>query len=243
MKKIICKNCGAEYSENLSKCPYCNTMNKKGAYRSFRLQFSSFIDRLLGLQEKAEKTVSRTIVFALLRSFIIIFIVIGMAFLFSLFSNTNYYNDREYDEKTYEKIIWIENNLDKLNEAYYKNDYDTVSKMLTEKNSIAYAWNHYRSFELSKEFDFLMNDRTMSVILLRDMLYYLYYPDYFATGKFADEEEKAKYINNCEAIYEYLEAYGFDRDELSDIYNKHKDNYGYVSANDLDPYLKGANNG
>ncbi|MBO4537736.1 MAG: zinc-ribbon domain-containing protein, partial [Erysipelotrichaceae bacterium] len=32
MKELICKNCGAAYPEDTEYCPYCGTMNKKGAY-------------------------------------------------------------------------------------------------------------------------------------------------------------------------------------------------------------------
>lgn len=239
MKKIICKNCGAEYDENLSKCPYCSTMNKKGAYRNFRLQFSSFIDRLIGLADEAERSVSRTIARSLFRALIIVVIVIALAAVFAYFANTNYYNDKEYDQKTYEKIVWVEDNLDRLNKAYEDKDYDTVSKLLAERNSISYSWIHYRAYELDRQYERMMDGLDLSEYTLRDLLYYLYYPDYYASGRFADEEEELAYKQQCAAIIAYLEGYGFDEEGLAGIYKKHKDSYGYLDSADLKQYLKG----
>ena len=31
VKKIICNSCGAEFEDTLPECPYCGTMNYKGA--------------------------------------------------------------------------------------------------------------------------------------------------------------------------------------------------------------------
>ena len=31
VKKIICSSCGAEFEDTLPKCPYCGSLNYKGA--------------------------------------------------------------------------------------------------------------------------------------------------------------------------------------------------------------------
>ena len=76
MKKVVCKNCGAQYTDDLAKCPYCGTMHKRGAYRQFRKKISDMIDSMLGLKEKAQASVSRIILLSLLRSALIIAVVI-----------------------------------------------------------------------------------------------------------------------------------------------------------------------
>ena len=53
IKMMICKNCGGQFPDTLAKCPYCGTMNKKGAYRDFRRKVSAVIDRLLNLKEES----------------------------------------------------------------------------------------------------------------------------------------------------------------------------------------------
>nr|MCR5067476.1 zinc-ribbon domain-containing protein [Erysipelotrichaceae bacterium] len=104
MKQIICKNCGASYGEDTEYCPYCGTMNKKGAYKGFRKSVSGLIDRMLGMKEETHRSVSRTIASAMLRSLIMIAVIIGLAFLCSLAFNVNYHNDPEYDQKTLTNI-------------------------------------------------------------------------------------------------------------------------------------------
>ena len=78
MKTVKCKNCGASFDENLEKCPYCGTMNKKGAYRSFRLKIVSMIDSVLGLKDDIHNSVSKIIWNSLLRAVILIAQTVGL---------------------------------------------------------------------------------------------------------------------------------------------------------------------
>ena len=104
MSKVRCKNCGAVFDAKLSYCPYCGTMNQRGAYAEFRMKISSLIDSMFGLKEDVQKSVSRIILSSLLRSLVIIAAIIGIAFGFSRTAQVNYYNDPEYDQKAYEEL-------------------------------------------------------------------------------------------------------------------------------------------
>ena len=68
MSIVQCKNCGVGFDGGLSYCPYCGTMNKRGAYAEFRGKISSLIDSMLGLKDNVEKSVSRIVLSSLLRS-------------------------------------------------------------------------------------------------------------------------------------------------------------------------------
>ena len=34
-KRIICSSCGAEFDNDMAKCPYCGTMNYEGAEKEY----------------------------------------------------------------------------------------------------------------------------------------------------------------------------------------------------------------
>ena len=117
MSKVRCKSCGAVFDAGLSYCPYCGVMNKRGAYAEFRGKISSLTDAMFGLKEDVQQSVSRMILSSLLRSLLFIAVIVGAAYAFSRTAQVNYYNDPEYDQKAYEEIVWMDENLDKLNEA------------------------------------------------------------------------------------------------------------------------------
>ena len=72
--KIICKNCGGSFDSKLSKCPYCSTMNKKGAYRNYRGSVSDIIDQMFGLKFENFETRRKVVFMAILRGLIIVFV-------------------------------------------------------------------------------------------------------------------------------------------------------------------------
>ena len=44
VKKIICNSCGAEFEDTLPKCPYCGSLNYKGAE-------AEYLGKLEGMRE------------------------------------------------------------------------------------------------------------------------------------------------------------------------------------------------
>ena len=243
MKEVTCKNCGAVFSENLAKCPYCGTMNKKGAYRRFREKISEMIDSMLGLKDEAYRSISRMILLSIFRSLIMIAIVIGIAFVCSRFAKVNYYNDREYDEEAYETILWEDENLDKLEEAYKNDDFDTIEKLYYENSSVVSHWTHYPDYTLKKKFRDINNRTYFSEYVLTDVLYFLFYPDYYAGYNSFSKINKENYELMCQSLITMMNQEGFSEAKMEEIYRKHADAYGYLRASDLKEYLEEGKNG
>ena len=239
MKQVSCKNCGAVYDETLAKCPYCGTMNKKGAYRQFRLKIVSMIDGMLGLRDDVHRSISRTILLSLLRSLILIAIVVGLAFIASRFANVNYYNDREYDEKAYETILWEDENLEKLEEAYQSGDYKTIEKLYYENSRVVSNWPHYVSYCLRSKYQTIMNKDKVDKYKLEKVLYFLYYPEYYAGYNSTKKIDKEEYGQMKESVIEMMEENGFSEGRLEEIYREKADEFGYLSAYDLEEYFNG----
>lgn len=244
MKKITCKNCGGVFSEELDKCPYCSTMNKKGAYSKFRGKISNIIDQLLGLGDEAERSVSMIIFLSILRALVICAMVIGLAFVIALFRNVNYYNDKSYDERLLRNINWENENIATLNEAYANNDLETIDKLYDENSEVVYRWQHFPAYYLKSVYQYLTEDEYFDEYSLADNLYFIYFPDYYtSTVNVMSEEEIQEYENLKKDIIDRLVQKGYTEKELKDIYDSNKDQYGYLTASDLEKYVKGGSNG
>lgn len=243
MKKVTCKNCGAIFNDDLDKCPYCGTMNKKGAYKKFRQKVASFIDSLLGLKEDTHRSISKGIFMSLLRSLIMIAVIVFLAFLFSRGMNVNYYNDKEYDEKALEEILWADENMDKLDEAYQNGDFKTIEKLYYQNSRVVSKWSHYSIYTLKSEFNKIKEYDNVSVYSMEKVLYFLFYPDYYCRYNGLSQDEKEEYELMKQSVITDMNSKGYTETQLEEIYRKYADGYGYLSIADLSDYLKGENDG
>lgn len=236
---IRCKNCGGVYDESLDRCPYCSTMNKAGSYAKFRRKVNDIIDSVLGLKEEVGRSVSHNILMALIRGFFIIAIIVGLAYLFSLSVNTNYYNDRKYDEDALKKIEWVNENIDELNRAYLDGDFAKVDELLYQRDSISYQWEYYSPYQMKRAFETVMTGKDyFPASALQDALYFLYYPDYFFYYDKLSAEDKQLYESYCAQVKEKYAGLGYTEKELKDIYEQCSDD-GYLKTSDLEKYVKG----
>lgn len=168
--KIKCKNCGGTFSDDLEKCPYCSTMNKKGAYKKYRFEFSNMADQMLGLKEETNKSVSKQILTSFLYSLLLIVIVLGLAFVFASLTNVSYTQDVKYDKETKERLIWEDENLEKLEEAYENKDINTISKLEYDNYHVVYNWKHYPWYILNQMHDEIINSDEMNEYDLEKIL-------------------------------------------------------------------------
>ena len=243
MSTVKCKNCGSVFDSRLSSCPYCGTMNKRGAYAEFRMKISSLIDAMLGLKEDVERSVSRIVLSSLLRALIIIAVIIGLAFAFSRTAQVNYYNDPEYDQKAYEEIVWMDENLDRLNEAYDSGDYKAIEKLYYQQAHAVQNWSRYPSYCLKYALSKIEDEDRFDAYLFQRMLYFLFYPEYFTGYNGMSKVDKGEYAEMRGAVLAALESRGYSLSELEEIYKKCSDSYGYIDSNLLKEYIREGGNG
>ena len=243
MSKVRCKNCGAIFDARMSYCPCCGTMNKRGAYAEFRMKISSVIDAMLGLKENVQQSVSRIILSSLLRSLIFITAIIGLAFAFSRTAQVNYYNDPEYDQQAYEEILWMDENLDRLNEAYESGDYKTIEKLYYEQSQAVRSWSRYPSYTLKSTFEKLNAEDRLEVYQLQQMMHFIFHPEYYTGYNGMTRVDENEYAAMREALISKLESRGYAYSELEEIFARCSDSYGYVDGDLLREYVKEGGNG
>ena len=238
MSKVKCKNCGSVFDSKLSCCPYCGTMNKRGAYAEFRMKISSLIDSMLGLKEDVEKSVSRIVLSSFLRALIFIAVIVGIAFLFSRTAQVNYYNDPKYDQQAYEEIVWMDENIDKLNQAYESGDYKTIEKLSYQQSHAVRNWSHYASYTLKYAYQKIETEDRFDVYSFQKMLYFIFYPEYITGYNGMSKVDKGEYAEMQDAVIAALEEKGYSHAELEEIYKKCSDSYGYLDSELLKKNMK-----
>lgn len=238
MKQVTCRNCGAVFDENLEKCPYCGTMNRRGAYRSFRGTVAGMVDEMLGLKDTVNQSTGRMVLSAFLRSLVLIIVVIALAYAFSGAARIDYYSDPEYDEKAYETITWEDENLEKLDAAYEKKDFATIKSLYADNSTVVQNWSHYADYVLEERYQSIREYPRFSYFELQNVLYFLYFPDYFTYGHGMETMDTARYEELRQELLQWMKEKGYTEQELEDIYKKHADGYGYLNVSDLEQYVK-----
>ena len=59
VKKIICSSCGAEFEDILPKCPYCGSLNYKGAEAEYLGKLESMRQDMQQLEQVPEKELKK----------------------------------------------------------------------------------------------------------------------------------------------------------------------------------------
>ncbi|MBQ6559413.1 MAG: hypothetical protein IJL85_01140 [Erysipelotrichaceae bacterium] len=239
-----CKNCGGIFSDELDKCPYCGTMNKKGAYKKYRQKIRDIIDRVFGLKAEAYNSISKLILMSILRGLLMILIVIGLAYLASRFMRVNYFNDPKYDQEAYDDIMWEEENIDKLNEAFENNDFSLINTLYYQNTRVVGRWSHYDTYCLRKQYQDVsgtLDSSYFNTYELTKVLYFLCDPDYFCSPEKWTQDDWNEYEEDRRQIISRMEEKGYSEQELVEIYETHADEYGYLTASELDKYLKEGN--
>ncbi len=238
MSTVQCRNCGSFFNASRSSCPYCGTMNKRGAYAEFRMKISSLIDSMLGLKENVEKSVSRIVLSSLLRSMIFIAVIIGIAFAFSRTAQVNYRNDPKYDQQAYEEITWMNDNLAKLNEAYESGDMKAVEKLYYQQPNAVRTWSRYPSYALKLGYQKIKGEDRFDAYRFQRMLHLIFKPEIFTGYNGMNRVDEAEYEEMRDDLIAELEERGYSLSELEEIYEKCTDSYGYVDSDLLKEYVK-----
>ena len=143
---MVCRNCGAEIDDKATSCPYCNAMQYDASEAEYMNNLYKMNSQMDNLDDEANKYVFSSV----LKSAAIIIICIAAAVLIGIFWGFMRYradnNSSAERKKIHQSIEWYDNNVSKLDEAYAKADYNTVSELVDGykgNSSVIQKWNHY----------------------------------------------------------------------------------------------------
>ena len=118
-KQVICSSCGAKFRQSLPKCPYCDTLNYKGAEAEYmgRLQnLRGEVEKLGDVPEqetrKEMQKQKRHVKAILLILFLVAAVVAGIVGLKKLLSRDDFEADSQ------EEVLWQKEMFPLLDELY-----------------------------------------------------------------------------------------------------------------------------
>ncbi len=145
-KQISCPTCGASFSEELPRCPYCGTMYYKGSEKEYLNKLNDVKDDLEDLSDigKSEATAAIRKRFKVTMIILAVIIVLlgGALVLYRIIDNRMY--NRSY-EKDY---LWLNEHTPELDAMYNENRYEDLleyyySLLEEDIDAPIYLWEHY----------------------------------------------------------------------------------------------------
>lgn len=236
MAMIICPSCGGEFDELEAKCPYCDSMNPKGAEAKFMDDLDDKIEDLEELvdspdaggsyvneiKESSASAISRGTKIA-----IAILAVVGIVALIGFVLS-----ERDNSKANYaDELVWQNETFAELDALYEEEKYDEIIKRIDkyeDQEHEVWSWQHYnyiqtlaRYYDLKEELKYLDEEdddserKDISQLLVYDT-FYLVFREY--EKEVTDEAELVK----LEPIYEDArtiahERLGFDDAKLKKL--------------------------
>ena len=223
MSIIKCENCGAEYSSELSVCPYCGAENFRRSQKEqldYLKKKKEETEALYELPSKKARKATRNSTWVLIFAAVLVVFVTACMFIISGINNNNRIKKRE-------ELLSL------LEEAYLKNDYEQIGKILDENEIYQSSFDKYldlsevyRDYTVARE-GLKDLDNSFIQFLSEDELADLIDSDLERLINALSELEKMKtngFIKDEEQGYEYLKGlimeifigYGISEDIISD---------------------------
>ena len=233
---MVCRNCGAEIDDKATSCPYCNAMQYDASEAEYMNNLYKMNSQMDNLDDEANKYVFSSVLC------IAAAVLIGIFWGFMRYRADN--NSSAERKKIHQSIEWYDNNVSKLDEAYAKADYNTVSELVDGykgNSSVIRKWNHY-SFknDMLSEYEFDSGFRRSL-----DLVYFSknIKSDYMGRYYLACSDDEKKIVDGwVESAYDFLEnKAGITQEEIdSFMISLYPDGYyDYKAGKDYeDKYYK-----
>lgn len=246
VKKIICSSCGAEFEDTLPKCPYCGSLNYKGAEAEYLGKLEGVRRDMQQLEQVPEKELKKKL--KKKQKFVIkllILLAALAAILAIIVFRARYIEPRDARAD----YLWEKENFPVLDRLYREQDFEGLTDFYEQaviEDRVIDRWEH------SGIFTRLMSCRNAREYLtleqsgetLRDYQEIQLLDDYWIlrgleySGGMSEEDK--------EYIRPYVEAtlnsladrYTFTAEEEKKFEDSLRNNYGYPRYEDCEEYIK-----
>lgn len=244
-KKKSCPFCAAEYLDNLPACPYCGTMNYKGAEAEYLEKLENVrtdMENLGDVPVQEMKKEFRSTLRFMWKVFIGIAILAVLLIVWYAWINHEPERDPQAD------YLWKQTNYPIFDELYEKRDYEELVRRYreaVENDQLIYDWEHdYFCGALDDLFyveailERLAAGEELSDYYYEDLVYYGWKYDGFYLEEHLTEEEielitpyVEHYLEDFHARWEFTEK---ERAEFTEHMNEH---YGHPSFDLCEDYI------
>lgn len=244
-KMIVCNSCGAEFGSEEPKCPYCKTMNYKGAEKEYFAKLEEVradMEELSAVpKEEAKKELKKQGSF--MKKILLVVLVLA-ALLFAV----HYFVEKSYERDNKADFIWQETNFPIMDELYEAGKYEELVEFYTqaeEEGKPAYAWEHTAFVRVYVSVQDYYHDLTYMEEHeeIEEWMYGLFLWNqwdiyrYLFSGELT-EEELAYFADDFAAVEQSLKNdWDFDEETYQKFYTAITEPYGGVSFEDCDAYI------
>ncbi len=247
-KMVVCDSCGAEFEENLAKCPYCGSMNVKGAEREYMEKLEDVQDDMEELEDapldELNDTVKKQGRF-LLKVFLVVLAVVGILALAFFFMERRY----QWDPKA--EYAWQQEYYPRLNQLYEEGDYDGMVDLameaMGEDNAAIWKWEHYDFYEAyfnCRDFDEMHNRLGKEKLLNSE--YILLFQEEWRLVLLEENDQVKLTDRDWEVLRPYIERagealssdWGMSEEEYEKLWNLAKENYYIMSYEDCRDFVE-----
>ena len=239
VKKIICSSCGAEFEDTLPKCPYCGSLNYKGAE-------AEYLGKLEGMRQDMQKELKKKL--KKKQKFVIkllILLAALAAILAVIVFRVRYIEPRDARAD----YLWEKENFPVLDRLYQEQDFEGLTDFYEQaviEDRVINRWEHSgiftRLMSCQNAREYLALEQSGET--LRDYQETQLLDDYWIlrgleySGGMSEEDK--------EYIRPYVEAtlnsladrYTFTAEEEKKFEDSLRNNYGYPRYEDCEEYIK-----
>lgn len=144
--KYICKSCGAEIDDSMSKCPYCDTLIAAGAE-------TEYMDKLYDIQEDLQEL--KEIPYEAVREEVrhqgrrIGKIIIITMIIVLIFAALFLWQEKKYERDNTADYIWGQENFPAMTEMYENEEYEELEAFYMDAlmdDKPVWNWEYYEEF-------------------------------------------------------------------------------------------------
>lgn len=250
VKKIVCSSCGAEFDDTLPKCPYCGSLNYKGAEAEYLGKLEGMRQDMQQLGQVPEQELKQKL--KKKQKFVIrVFIVVAVlaAVLAAIVFRVRYVEPR--DAKA--DYLWEKENFPVLDRLYQAKDFEGLADFYEQaiaEDRLIDRWEHSgiftRLMSCQNAREYLALEQSGDTLLtyqevqLLDDYWILRGLDYGGLNLTeADKEYIRPYVE--ETLNSMADRYTFTEEEEKKFEDSLRNNYGYPNYKDCEEYIKNHN--
>lgn len=144
---MICPNCGGEFADWALKCPYCGSVNDKGAEKEYMKHMDELRKRLDNLDEESAADYNKSMSKTIKRLLIAIGTILAAAAVILIIVFVIKKNETQKSDNFYiAEKAWQTEEYKKLDAMYDEGDYDGILEEYYETLNGDYSitsWKHY----------------------------------------------------------------------------------------------------
>ena len=247
VKKIICNSCGAEFEDTLPKCPYCGSLNYKGAEAEYLGKLEGMREDMQQLEKVPEQELKVKI---RKKQKFVVKVLIILAVLATVFATVVFAARYTKPRDTRADYQWEKENFPILDRLYQQQDFEGLTNFYVqaiEEDKTIDRWEHSgifpRLLSCQSAKKYLEMEQSGETLLEYQQVQLL--DDYWTMrgleygGLNLTDEDKEYIRSYVEATLNSMEGrYTFTGEEEKKFIDRLQNNYGYPGYEICEEYIK-----